>query len=316
MTVARIQNASWLERNGGDTTECLPTFTGYARQHLSSVDSGTEDFAKIAQLLRQAFAFFRVHGDRRYSPNSLLKILTFADYMDRVVAGAEPFRSEACPSIVVAETPYTYDEETEVKSGGVLGYTLLLPDNRLMLAVHGSKRRAKIGTALLRFVTTYIATTPEVWVHRNNRTGAHFLLSLEMSPWTINSAGAVQYSEVTPESEDAGATDFADDVDSLLTLRRPQVSQRRRVDEVEGGRRSRPRFPVDELTPLEVSVAYDPAPRSFREERERIEAELEQAQDRVDHLNQRVDTTTVTAWYDAFPAQASNSGLAWRVERT
>lgn len=212
-------NSDWLSRCGGDElADFSPTFTGFNR-----VDHQANDLRETAVLMRQAFTFFRRHSDRRYSAQSLMKVLSFADYLDAVVAGNEQFNPDRCPSIVVAMTPAAYDEDTEVKSGGMAGVGILLPDNRLMLCVHSDKRRFHVGTALIRFVSSFFNPYPEVWVHRNNHPGAQFVAATGLSPWSINPLGAVQYCQNEPAMDTDMATDCGDDVEYLLEMQRQQA---------------------------------------------------------------------------------------------
>lgn len=216
---------SWYARSGGDTDIATPTFLGYNGQHCDS----PSDASALALALRSAFAFFRRHGDRRYSAQSLMRLLTFADKID---AGDHT----ELPSIVTAEVPFAYDEETEVKSGGVLGIAVVLPDGRVMLAVHADKRRTKLGKALLSFVTSYFHSYPQVWVHRGNTIGAQFCLSMGYMPWLINPSGAVQYATMPtqPPTDDAvnEEPDFL--VDEALAQRRnsgrPQAARHPQVE--------------------------------------------------------------------------------------
>lgn len=200
-----VAQSSWYANHGGDTVGiATPTFTGY------DPNLG-HDPALTSAAIRQAFAFFRRHGDRRYSAQSLMRLLAFADRLD-----AGDFTEQA--RIVTCEVPFSYDEDTEVKSGGVLGVAVSLPDGRVMLAVHQERRRGRVGTALLAFVRDYYNAAPIVWVHRQNMVGAAFLCSQEYMPWVINTEGAVQYCAGQPQAEESDAVAYEDDnrVDQLL----------------------------------------------------------------------------------------------------
>lgn len=198
-------------------------FTGFRPGSL-----GPEEFPELARSLRTAFAFLRAHGDRRYSPASLMKLLSYADAIDS--AALSPTLPQDLPSVVIAELNYTYDEDTEVKSGGVLGVGVLLPDGRLMMAVNNNKRRAFIGTGILQFVRSYFDGGPAVWCHRSNVVGAQFCLSRGLMPWAIREGGAVQYCEEMPTTSDSEAVGYADDniVESLLRVQRRNNQPRRR----------------------------------------------------------------------------------------
>src|SRR5690348_15239089 len=83
--------------------------------------------AVLASELRTAFTFFRRHADRRYSSQSLMRLLQMADMMDD-----EALRASDRPEMAVYSLPPSYDEETEVKTGGTLGCAVRLPNGRLM----------------------------------------------------------------------------------------------------------------------------------------------------------------------------------------
>ena len=203
--------ANWYRTQGG-VGEIVPTFTGWYGVEV-------RDHTSLSAGLRQAFAFFRRHGDRRYSAQSLIRLLAFADRLD---AGVDPSELNALPAIVVAETPFSYDEDTEVKSGGVLGMAVMLPGGRTMIAAHSEYRQHRIGTALLQFMRTYYNEYLIVWVHRQNLAGASFLLSQGLMPWSINAAGAVQYCQRQPVVEETDAVAEESDyvVDELLGRQR------------------------------------------------------------------------------------------------
>lgn len=227
--VLSVFSRDWLSRNG-NAQNPQPVWRGFNRNG----DNGVEDYSEAAGLLRQAFTFFRTHSDRRYSAASLMKLHDYADSLDRVVqeGGRRAFRPEDAPSIVMVETPFTYDEDTEVKSGGVLGCGVLLPDNRLMVCVHGERRRGMIGHSIISFARHHFGTYPCLWIHRANTSGQQFALAVGMSPWTINPSGAVQYSAVGPAEDDTGAAEDGGDPGFLLALeqeRRPARRNPRRV---------------------------------------------------------------------------------------
>lgn len=210
-----IANATYYPRAGGGD-DIQPTFTGYGNGYTAH-----SEFADVARAVRQAFAFFRRHGDRRYSAASLMRLLAFADRIDQG-------HVEDIPCIVTCEVPFSYDEDTEVKSGGIVGIAILLPDNRMMLAVHSERRRKRVGTALLRFVGDYFTSYPVVWAHRANTTAAGFLASQELMPWAINTAGAVQFCTRQPFPEESEAVQEEPDyvVDEMLSQQRRNTRNR------------------------------------------------------------------------------------------
>lgn len=204
----------YLVSGGGNDVQ--PTFTGYG---VGAIEHN--EYPALAGAIRQAFAFFRRHGDRRYSAASLMRLLAFADRIDQG-------HVDDIPCIVTCEVPFSYDEDTEVKSGGIVGIAILLPDNRMMLAVHSERRRKRVGTALLRFVGNYFTSYPVVWAHRANTTAAGFLASQGLMPWAVNTAGAVQYCLRQPFPEESDAVQDEPDyiVDEMLSQQRRNTRNR------------------------------------------------------------------------------------------
>lgn len=204
-----LTDARWYLSSGGGV-DIQPQYVGYSPLNMDS-----SEFTALSAAIRQAFAFFRRHGDRRYSAASLMRLMDFADRID---AGER----ENLPSLVTCEVPFTYDEDTEVKSGGIIGIAVMLPDNRTMIAVHTQRRKARVGTSLIRFVRDYFTSYPVVWAHRANTQGAAFLAACGLMPWAVNTSGAVQYCERVPGAEENEAVQEENDyaVDELLAQRR------------------------------------------------------------------------------------------------
>lgn len=208
-------NDRWYQRysraSSHDAT-LRPTFTSF--------DASRDDGAQVAGELRRAFAFLRRHGDRRYSASSLMRLLTFADRLDGAAASGEQVSDVDRPKVIVAEVPFSFDEETEVKSGGVLAIAVVLPDGRMMLAVHEGKRRIKLGTAIYGFITNYVYPYPVAWVHQANTQGQMFLLSVELQPWQMNSGGALAFCARPPVPEESDAVAYCDDSDIEMQMAR------------------------------------------------------------------------------------------------
>lgn len=151
------------------------------------------------QLASQAFRFFRTTANGRYSSRTLMRLARLGDEGETRL-----------PIILGAGTPYTYDELTETKSGGLIGMCVWWPteDGRCLLTVKGEYRRKKIGSSFLMFTHEYLAMlgTPTFWVGRSNRGAQMFLLHNGAYPVAINSNGAVQYSAARPEDGDSDSS--------------------------------------------------------------------------------------------------------------
>ncbi|MFA5937375.1 MAG: hypothetical protein WC822_05895 [Candidatus Paceibacterota bacterium] len=135
--------------------------------------------------VRQAFEFLRQHSSRRYSNNSLMRVLDLADY---------DFEDRPAPYIFRAEVPYEFDPISEVKTGGALGVMVQLNDgsSRALLAVAPSHRRLGVATALLQAHLLTLGT-PSMWVSSSNVVGQMFLLSQGLMPQDFNARGVLRY---------------------------------------------------------------------------------------------------------------------------
>ncbi len=193
--------ARWLSRfNGGEHT-FAPTFTLYY----------PDDGAQYVGRLREAFAFLRRHGDRRYSARSLMNLLSTADTVEALTESGRVLDTRALPVVLVAETPFTYDEETEVKSGGIAAVAVKYPDGKTMVGVHQTRRRARVGMACVRMLGDYLPGPVVLWVHNTNTVGQQFCLSLGLTPRSMNPSGAMAYSATYFEEEESMAVEMCDD---------------------------------------------------------------------------------------------------------
>lgn len=151
--------------------------------------------------LRTAYDVIRRYGDGRYSSRSLVNISNAADeaaaleqYPNEYNAVSRNIITARLPHLLRATLPSSYDEETEVKFGGVVSAAVVFPanDNKTLLAVSPGMRKKGIGSAMLVLVNSSIAP-PVCWVHRTNSGGQQFLLRNGYAPSTITTGGAVRY---------------------------------------------------------------------------------------------------------------------------
>jgi GNAT superfamily N-acetyltransferase len=153
--------------------------------------------------LRQAFSFFRRHADGRYSNNTIMRILTAADRWDERVANDERTYDNRLPNLAICVIPTTYDENTEVKNGGMVGVLVSWEDDskRAIMAVHKNYRRKSIGTSLF-IRMRYSVLNANWWVGRHNQTGQQFLLSIGLFPTAFNTSGAIRYSAAHSDGDE------------------------------------------------------------------------------------------------------------------
>lgn len=151
---------------------------------IISVQYVYQDGPSYSPALRNAYEFFRRNANGRYSPGTLVAI---SRSWDALCSG----ETDALPHIVTAESPFTYDNLTEVKTGGVLGMMITWPE-KAILAVSRDTRRTGIGTSMFNEML-YQQATLNAWVGRENTVGHHFCLSRGMFPTAMNGQGAVRY---------------------------------------------------------------------------------------------------------------------------
>lgn len=171
-----------------------------------------DDAREVATKLRQAFTFFRKHGDGKYSANTIMSLLRASEGISAAIENGGVVHANHLPSLAVAEMPYSFDEETEVKSGGLMGIAIHLPDNRILIAVHSEARRKRLGTVLLHILRAWRpAGEMSIWVHRSNDVAQHFLLSNECVPWVLNPSGAIQWVSQRGQYDTSGAAENCND---------------------------------------------------------------------------------------------------------
>jgi GNAT superfamily N-acetyltransferase len=151
--------------------------------------------------LGKAFTFFRRHADGKYTDRTMM---TLVNNMDTFVAfrGDGERLATVSPLLVVAETPFSYDEVSEVKSGGVMGMGVIDPrTRRMMIAVHKDARRQGIGSQIYVQARRNLANGIVMWAGRRNTIGQHFCLSVGLFATALNSQGAIRFSMEDDEDE-------------------------------------------------------------------------------------------------------------------
>lgn len=142
--------------------------------------------------MRAAFQFLRTHGDSKYTATSLMNLLSAAE-------GATGDR----PLLHVLEAPSSYDEETEVKTGGMVGVAIKYTNGKTLLAVKREHRRHGHGLLLLDAASRR-GMAPNLWVHRENLGAIRFLAAAGYSPQSMNSQGALSFGPIYAPGEGEG----------------------------------------------------------------------------------------------------------------
>ena len=152
--------------------------------------------------LRLAHDFIRRNGDRRYSRRTLNGILRAADQAEMMrVHGVDT--TENFPALFTLGCPVSYDEETEVKAGGMVGVGVLFDDDdgKFVLATVPGYRRRGIGRLLVNIARAGVSGAISVHVSQHNHTGQQFLSACQFFPVSITSAGTVCYASTLPMPE-------------------------------------------------------------------------------------------------------------------
>lgn len=147
------------------------------------------------QALHAAFDFLQRNAEGRYSDRTLMAISRWSGRAESIVSGGVD-SDGPLPWVFSLSKEVAYDEDTEVKSGGTVALAVTLPAEwgaKLVMAVHPDGRRQGYGTRLMYHVKDYVSGV-HAWVGNTNIVGQQFLLSIGMSPSSMNGRGALLYS--------------------------------------------------------------------------------------------------------------------------
>lgn len=139
--------------------------------------------------LRLAFEFFRNNMEGRYSDRTLMTLQRAADRADsnQQMAGD--------PVVIQVSSPYSFDEETETKRGGVLGMAAVMAAEsectKTCLAVVPSARRHGIGRTLAHIAIDHIDKYTSFWTGPQARGALLFGLAIGLIPRSMTEAGSV-----------------------------------------------------------------------------------------------------------------------------
>lgn len=190
----RLRRAVWRRSEGNDPTDfnerstAIPTPTATDARLNIYRPSHPEYPARM----RGAFQFLRTHADGRYTATSLINLLNASE-------GASGDR----PTLHVLEAPSSYDEETEVKTGGMVGVAVKYTNGKTLLAVRAEHRRLRHGSLLLDAAARR-GMAPNLWVHRENLGAIRFLAAADYSPQSMNSQGALNFGQLYAQGEGEG----------------------------------------------------------------------------------------------------------------
>jgi hypothetical protein len=153
--------------------------------------------------LNTAFEFLSRNHDGRYRDRTLMSIRRWAfsvaetDVHARTY-GSSTFHDRKYPSILVLEAPFSYDEDTEAKSGGIIGLTVCVDDGdgdwRGILAVSKHMRNKKAASALVQGFNAVSSSSMSYYAHSHNFLAARTAASLGYAPVAINAVtNVIQY---------------------------------------------------------------------------------------------------------------------------
>lgn len=149
--------------------------------------------------LSMLYRFFRSHSDGRYSSRTMNKLSSLPlDWEEARSRGGNVDFSQF-PMLVVASKPYTFDQETETKSGGQLGVAVAWENGTTIIAVHRDGRRTHIGSGLIERMSSY--HNPVMWVGRRNVPGQMFALKSGLFVTAMNADGALRMAQQPMDEE-------------------------------------------------------------------------------------------------------------------
>lgn len=164
--------------------------------------------------LKEAVTFLRRNSSRRYSDSTLGSLMRKVDVCEERVASNNGRHSYfdadyRMPTLVIMEDEPGYDEETEVKTGGIIGVALIIPSLdespcKVLMAVKEARRREGVGTKLMagfrQVMPTYNTVT---YVSATNTTGLLFAIDAGFLPAELTPNGVMQlrYDELRSRAE-------------------------------------------------------------------------------------------------------------------
>lgn len=159
--------------------------------------------AEYLSRLREAVTFLRRNSSRRYSDSTIGSLMRKVDVCEERIStgdnGSAFFDADyRMPTLLIVEDEPGYDEETEVKTGGMLGVALIIPSldespAKLLMAVKEARRREGVGTKLMdgfrQVMPTYNTVT---YLSNTNTVGLLFAVDAGFVPAELTPNGVMQ----------------------------------------------------------------------------------------------------------------------------
>jgi GNAT superfamily N-acetyltransferase len=166
---------------------------------LTLLDS-THDMFPVA--MSKAFIHLSKTHSGRYSDRTMMTVRRWADRVENTNY-ADRIRDENnvyLPVVICAESPYSYDNDTEIKRGGIHGMLIALPNDegtyRGILSVSEHSRRQGIGTALMTAAQNF-GPRLSMYANRTNLVAMRLAASTGYSPVQVNSvSGVIEYAQI------------------------------------------------------------------------------------------------------------------------
>lgn len=149
------------------------------------------------------YRFFRSHSDGRYSARTMNKLSSLPIDWEETRNGRGSVAD--FPTILMAGKQFTFDDETETKTGGKVGVAVVWPNGTTVIAVHREGRRTHIGSALIERVQSY--NHPVMWVGRQNIAGQMFSLKSGLFVTAMNANGALRMANTAMDEDGMEGTD-------------------------------------------------------------------------------------------------------------
>jgi hypothetical protein len=183
---------------------CSRTVQAYGRElnfKLTYIDIASEQYPLA---LKTAFEFISRNHSGRYRDRTLMAIRRWAENVENSTAVSRINESyddngRIFPIPMIAESPYSYDDDTESKNGGIVGINLGLDDGeggfRGILCVSKNTRNNRIGSSLIHAMNSVSSGGLfDYYAGNKNFLAARTAASVGYAPVSINSeTGVVHY---------------------------------------------------------------------------------------------------------------------------
>lgn len=186
------------------TQSCARTVSVYAPDSGCKLSYIQVENDMYPLALKTAFDFVSRNHNGRYRDRTLMTIRRWAERVQSTTPTgrlsemySDPDRR--FPIILIAEIPFSYDEDSESKNGGVVGINLGIDDGdggyRGVLCTSKNYRQRNIASALVASMGNVSAPGHiDYYANNKNFNAARLAAKLSYTPISINSeSGVVQY---------------------------------------------------------------------------------------------------------------------------